>query len=131
MRPTMCGRLSGGTWRFASEFELSNGSYANGILGSQVGSQWGPVPSHVQRWLAIILAAQRHTKRHQATSADYLVLIWEQEAAGSNPAIPTRSEHMSILNDSARGATGGGSWSGRASEACGPLHDSQTGTHSQ
>src|SRR5215470_19645561 len=24
-------------------------------------------------------------------------LLWEQEAAGSNPAIPTRSEHMSIL----------------------------------
>ena len=24
-------------------------------------------------------------------------LLWEQEAAGSNPAIPTTSEHMSIL----------------------------------
>ena len=24
-------------------------------------------------------------------------LIWEQEAAGSNPAIPTTSEHMLIL----------------------------------
>jgi hypothetical protein len=24
-------------------------------------------------------------------------LIWEQEAAGSNPAIPTSLEHMSIL----------------------------------
>src|SRR5690349_21508973 len=34
-------------------------------------------------------------------------LIWEQEAAGSNPAIPTRSEHMSILAVSARGATRG------------------------
>ena len=58
-------------------------------------------------------------------------LIWEQEAAGSNPAIPTSSEHISIFDDSARGATGGATWSGRASEACGPLHDSQTGTHSQ
>src|SRR5215469_15745936 len=28
-----------------------------------------------------------------------LDLIWEQEAAGSNPAIPTRSERKSILND--------------------------------
>src|SRR5262245_50416893 len=32
-------------------------------------------------------------------SAVGLNLIWEQEAAGSNPAIPTRSEHMSILAD--------------------------------
>jgi len=25
------------------------------------------------------------------------VLVWEQEAAGSNPAIPTSSEHVLIL----------------------------------
>ena len=30
--------------------------------------------------------------------AGWLDLIWEQEAAGSNPAIPTRSEHMLILD---------------------------------
>jgi hypothetical protein len=32
-------------------------------------------------------------------------LIWEQEAAGSNPAIPTSSEHMSILANYVGGAT--------------------------
>jgi len=31
-------------------------------------------------------------------------LIWEQEAAGSNPAIPTRSEHISILAEVPLGA---------------------------
>ena len=30
-------------------------------------------------------------------TAGWLDLIWEQEAAGSNPAIPTSSEHMLIL----------------------------------
>src|SRR5215472_2813411 len=42
------------------------------------------------------------------TSPDLLAgephLIWEQEAAGSNPAIPTRSEHMSILTQVRLGA---------------------------
>ena len=37
-------------------------------------------------------------------------LIWEQEAAGSNPAIPSSSEHMSILNEGSRGATRGATW---------------------
>jgi hypothetical protein len=37
-------------------------------------------------------------------SADGLDLIWEQEAAGSNPAIPTRLEHMLILARSIHGS---------------------------
>jgi len=37
-----------------------------------------------------------------------LDLIWEQEAAGSNPAIPTSSEHMSILMRLGMGAKLGG-----------------------
>jgi len=36
------------------------------------------------------------------------VLVWEQEAAGSNPAIPTRSEHMSIFVPRSVGANLGG-----------------------
>jgi hypothetical protein len=74
-------------------FELSNISHANGIPGSQVGSQWPPTPSDVWPWLAIVIARQDHTGRHRAMSGDPSDLIWEQEAAGSNPAIPTRSEH--------------------------------------
>lgn len=31
-----------------------------------------------------------HIGRHEATSGGEVDLIWEQEAAGSNPAIPTR-----------------------------------------
>ena len=78
---------SGGPRRFASEFELSNVSYANGIVGSHVRSQPGPMPSYVQRWTAVIHAAQRRIKHHHATPAEPMVLLWEQEAAGSNPAI--------------------------------------------
>ncbi len=40
-------------------------------------------------------------RRHGETSLDTprlaSDLLWEQEAAGSNPAIPTRSEHIWIL----------------------------------
>jgi hypothetical protein len=92
------------SWELANEFGLSNVSCANSVCGSQVGSQSGPVRGHVQLQVAIILAAQRHVRPHWATSADPLFLLWEQEAAGSNPAIPTSSEHMSILERLSLGA---------------------------
>jgi hypothetical protein len=77
-------------------FEVSNVSHANGIGGSQVGSQSGPAPSHVQPWSDIVIAAQWHVRRHRPTSGDCLVLLWEQEAAGSNPAIPTKAQVVGL-----------------------------------
>jgi hypothetical protein len=35
------------------------------------------------------MPGERDNGRHEATPGDRLELIWEQEAAGSNPAIPT------------------------------------------
>jgi hypothetical protein len=43
------------------------------------------------------------TAAHQHLSAP-LILIWEQEAAGSNPAIPTRSEGLPAVADLCWGA---------------------------
>ena len=40
-------------------FDPSNISHANGIPGSQVGSQWPPTPSHIQPYRAIVIAGQR------------------------------------------------------------------------
>jgi hypothetical protein len=37
----------------------------------------------------MITPGEPHIRRHGATSGDGAELIWEQEAAGSNPAIPT------------------------------------------
>jgi predicted RNA binding protein YcfA (HicA-like mRNA interferase family) len=42
-------------------------------------------------------AGERHVSRCQATSGDDEDVLREHEAAGSNPAIPTSSEYMSIL----------------------------------
>jgi hypothetical protein len=60
--------------------------------GSQGGSQRAPSMSHVRRCQAIVVAGDGLPGRHRATAGDRKGLIWEQEAAGSNPAIPTRSE---------------------------------------
>jgi hypothetical protein len=57
-------------------------------------------PSHIRRRQANVGAGERPTGRHRATSSDWRELIWEQEAAGSNPAIPT--------NQIATPAAGGG-----------------------
>jgi len=59
-------------------------------LGSQCGSQHAQTVSHVLPYPASIAPGERHAGRHWATSGDRMTLIWEQEAAGSNPAIPTR-----------------------------------------
>ena len=41
-----------------------------------------------------------HAGRHQAMSSVRMKLIWEQEAAGSNPAIPTDCKDFSnVLRD--------------------------------
>ena len=60
--------------------------------------RWGPkwesqraqTAGHVRRRPASIVLGKRHAGRRQATSGDWVELIWEQEAAGSIPAIPTR-----------------------------------------
>jgi hypothetical protein len=78
----------------ARSWEVSG---ANGISGSQVGSQQGPTSSDTRLRSAIIDAGQRCIGRCQATSGDGGDVLWEQEAASSNLAIPTSSEYMSIL----------------------------------
>ena len=52
-----------------------------------------------------VAAVQRHIGRHQATSGDRVELIWEQEAAGSNPAIPTKPNTQVVGLPSAVGTT--------------------------
>ena len=63
------------------------GSWAPG--GSQSGSQRAQPSGDVRRRPATITPGERHIGRRRATSGDWVELIWEQEAAGSNPAIPT------------------------------------------
>jgi hypothetical protein len=41
---------------------------------------------------------ERHAGRHHATPSYWVELIWEQEAAGSNPAIPTAIFRMYCLS---------------------------------
>ncbi len=76
---------------FVSLFELSNISHANEMAGSHLGSQRRQVPAHARRRSAAVVTGERHAGRHPALSGDPRNLIWEQEAAGSNPAIPTIS----------------------------------------
>ena len=47
--------------------------------------------------MAIVAAGRWHIGLRQATSGDRRKLIWEQEAAGSNPAIPTNSRKCDRL----------------------------------
>src|SRR5450432_1834208 len=72
-------------------------SGANGISGSQVGSQRGQSLGDTRPHPAIIVAGEWHIRRCRAMSGDGRGVLWEQEAASSNLAIPTSSEHMSIL----------------------------------
>jgi len=71
-------------------FGRSNMSRANKFPGSQVGSQRPPVPGHVGRRPAAIIPAKQHNRPRSAPPSNTEDLIWEQEAAGSNPAIPTK-----------------------------------------
>jgi hypothetical protein len=47
------------------------------------------MPRHARQHLANVAAGQRHIQPRSATSSGRMELIWEQEVAGSNPAIPT------------------------------------------
>jgi len=51
-------------------------------------------PGEVRLPPAIIAPGERYTGRRRAMSGGRLELIWEQEAAGSNPAIPTRFSNV-------------------------------------
>jgi hypothetical protein len=57
--------------------------------GSQSGSQRAQPSGDTRRRPATITPDERHAGRRRATSGDWAGLIWEQEVAGSNPAIPT------------------------------------------
>ena len=67
-----------------------------GADGSQSGSQRAQSSGDAGRRPACIAPGGRHTERHGAASGDRLELIWEQEAAGSNPAIPTAFSEYAI-----------------------------------
>jgi hypothetical protein len=56
---------------------------------SQGGSQRAQALSYVRQCGASVVPGEGHTGRRRATSGGWVELIWEQEAAGSNPAIPT------------------------------------------
>ena len=63
---------------------------SGGQGGSQGGSQQAQTQSDVRPCPATVIAGKRYARRRRATSSVRTALIWEQEAAGSNPAIPTR-----------------------------------------
>jgi hypothetical protein len=58
-------------------------------LGSQCGGQRTQPLSFVRRRPASAVRGECHARRHRAASGNGRELIWELEAAGSNPAIPT------------------------------------------
>lgn len=72
-------------------------SWAVAKVGSQSGSQHAQTLSHVRRCPATIAAGEGHTGRREATPGGRRELIWEQEAAGSNPAIPRGSGYFPNL----------------------------------
>ena len=59
------------------------------MTGSQSGSQHAQTRSGLRLRLATVTAGRHHVGRREATSGGSRELIWEQDAAGSNPAIPT------------------------------------------
>ena len=60
------------------------------LWGSQCGSQRAQTLSYVRRRQTNVVLGEGYARRCQATSGGWVGLIWEQEAAGSNPAIPTK-----------------------------------------
>ena len=83
-------------WFRAICWPISNaGNAASG--GSQSGSQHAPASGHANRRLTSVVPGERHTGQPLATSGGWRELIWEQEVAGSNPAIPTGTRYFSNL----------------------------------
>jgi hypothetical protein len=68
------------------------------LWGSQCGSQRAQTLSYIRRRQANVVLGEGYARRCQATSGGWVGLIWEQEAAGSNPAIPTDQSHYSKLS---------------------------------
>jgi hypothetical protein len=115
--------------------------------GSQSGSQRVQPPGYVRRHPACVAAVQRHIGRRQPTFGYRLELIWEQEAAGSNPAIPTKhagrkacyrlslllprsfDRHLTVaLNANRRQRRGGAGWCASAT-CCRQYHRPVTDHH--
>ena len=69
--------------------------------------KWEPqrrqVPGHVRRRPASVVAGERHARRRRTTWGGWRELIWDQEVAGSNPAIPTGSSYFSRLQTTGEG----------------------------
>ena len=74
-------------------------------LGANEGSHWA-TPGLVQRLSSQVNGTVSDARRRRATGG---CVLWEQEAASSNLAIPTRSEYMSILVKIVYGAEAGAS----------------------
>jgi hypothetical protein len=75
--------------KFEGQFNRQESGSRAALGGSQSGSQRAQPSGGTERRPATITPGERHVRRHRATSGDWAGLIWEQEAAGSNPAIPT------------------------------------------
>jgi hypothetical protein len=81
-----------------SSVQQAGAGFLAALGGSQSGSQRAQPSGDAERRPATITPGERHIGRHRATSGDWAELIWEQEVAGSNPAIPTifRICHLSV-----------------------------------
>jgi hypothetical protein len=76
-----------------------------GSGGSQSGSQRPQIPGHVRPCPATVIAGKRYAGRRWARCSVWMVLIWEQEAAGSNPAIPTDRFFECVVSPCKQAAT--------------------------
>jgi hypothetical protein len=75
--------------KFEVLFKRREPGYRAALGRSQSGSQRAQPSGDAERRPATITPGEPHIRRHRATSGDWAQLIWEQEVAGSNPAIPT------------------------------------------
>jgi hypothetical protein len=69
-------------------------SWTEPKAGAKVGAQ---TSTDIEPRPAIVVAGDGHIGLRKATSGGLRELIWEQEAAGSKPAIPTDQSHSSKL----------------------------------